>query len=117
MQFKRFILLGLMSCVGLVACQANGAGAAKSSLHIEKVEVYRSDNSTQCGGDNGVSPQAMQRELGDIQVFATRKDYLRGVAFPSVCGGATGDVNVYTIAKQDQAAAEKLGFRVFSAVE
>ena len=116
MQFTRFILLGLMSCVGLVACQANGAGAAKSSLHMEKVEVYRSDNSTQCGGA-GVTPETMQRELGDIQVLAARKDYLRGVAFPSVCGGATGDVNVYTIAKQDQAAAEKLGFRVFQSAE
>ncbi|MDK4624032.1 hypothetical protein [Kingella kingae] len=116
MQFKRFILLGLMSCAGLVACQANGTGAAKSSLHIEKVEVYRSDNSTQCGGA-GVAPETIQRELGDIQVFVARKDYLRGVAFPSVCGGVAGDVNVYTIAKQDQAAAEKLGFRVFSAVE
>lgn len=80
MQFKRFILLGLMSCAGLVACQANGTGAAKSSLHIEKVEVYRSDNSTQCGGA-GVAPETMQRELGDIQVFVARKDYLRGVAW------------------------------------
>ena len=59
----------------------------------------------------------MQRELSGIQVFAARKDELRGVAFPSGGGGATGSINVYTIQQADQAAAEKLGFRVFQAQE
>ena len=119
-------ILFLAASLLLTACANNsgslktnevGFGAAKTSSHAaERIEVYRSDNSAQCHG-GGISPEAMQSELGAIPVFAARKDQLRGVAFPAVCGGATGSINVYTISQDNQAAAEKLGFRVFQAQE
>ena len=109
-------ILATLTIILLAAC-ANGSGSLNSpQTTAQRIEVYRSDNSTQCHG-GGISPEAMQRELSGIQVFAARKDELRGVAFPSVCGGATGSINVYTIQQADQAAAEQRGFRVFQANE
>ena len=109
-------IFATLTIILLAAC-ANGSGSLNSpQTTAQRIEVYRSDNSTQCHG-GGISPEAMQSELGAIPVFAARKDQLRGVAFPAVCGGATGSINVYTISQDNQAAAEKLGFRVFQAQE
>ena len=94
----------------LAACASHSGSLKAASRAATRIEVYRSQ-----GG--GISPEAIQRELSGIQVFAARKDELRGVAFPSVCGGATGSINVYTIQQADQAAAEQRGFRVFQANE
>ena len=101
----------LITTLLLTAC-AHHSGSLKPTPN--RIDVYRSDNATQCGGE-GISPTAMQSELGNIPVFAARKDHLRGVSFPAVCGGATGSVNVYTIPQTSQAAAEQRGFRVFTA--
>ncbi len=112
-----FLLTACANNSGSLKTNEVGFGAAKTSSHAAtRIEVYRSDNAVQCQG-GGISPEAMQRELSGIQVFAARKDELRGVAFPSVCGGATGSINVYTIQQADQAAAEQRGFRVFQANE
>ena len=48
--------------------------------------------------------------LRGITVYAERKDSLSGVAFPAVCGGATGGINVYTIPAAERGRAETLGF-------
>ena len=45
--------------------------------------------------------------------YQMRKDYLRGMMFPTVCGGATGSVNVYTIDADKVQAAQARGFGVF----
>ena len=112
-----FLLTACASHSGSLKTNEVSFGAAKtSSRAAPRIEVYRSDNAIQCQG-GGISPEVMQRELSGIQVFAARKDELRGVAFPSVCGGATGSINVYTIQQADQAAAEQRGFRVFQANE
>ena len=100
----------------LTACASHSGSLKAASRAATRIEVYRSDNAIQCQG-GGISPEAMQRELSGIQVFAARKDELRGVAFPSVCGGATGSINVYTIQQADQATAEQRGFHVFQANE
>ena len=112
-----FLLTACASHSGSLKTNEVSFGAAKtSSRAAPRIEVYRSDNAIQCQG-GGISPEVMQRELSGIQVFAARKDELRGVSFPSVCGGATGSINVYTIQQADQAAAEQRGFRVFQANE
>ena len=109
-------ILFLAASFLLTACASHSVSLKAPSRAATRIEVYRSDNAIQCQG-GGISPEAMQRELSGIQVFAARKDELRGVAFPSVCGGATGSINVYTIQQADQAAAEQRGFRVFQANE
>ena len=112
-----FLLTACASHSGSLKTNEVSFGAAKtSSRAATHIEVYRSDNAVQCQG-GGISPEAMQSELDAIPVFAARKDQLRGVAFPAVCGGTTGSINVYTIQQADQAAAEQRGFRVFQANE
>ncbi len=112
-----FLLTACASHSGSLKTNEVSFGAAKtSSRAAERIEVYRSDNAIQCQG-GGISPEVMQRELSGIQVFAARKDELRGVSFPSVCGGAMGSINVYTIQQADQAVAEQRGFHVFQANE
>lgn len=79
---------------------------------IETVQVYRSDHSRQCQG-GGISLQEMQKMLTNITVYTAAKRTLLNVVFPAVCGGETGNVNVYTIAQKDLARAKKLGFEVW----
>lgn len=95
----------LLSMVLLVAACANTAD-------VLRVDVAKSDGSRQCKGGS-VSLETMQSELQDIKVFAARKDHLRGVAFPAVCGGDTGSVNVYTINANDVEIVKQRGFHVF----
>ncbi|MDO5638484.1 MAG: hypothetical protein Q4G28_01275 [Neisseria sp.] len=79
----------------------------------QTVQVYQSDGSRQCEGA-GVSPEEMQRELDGIRVYAAEKSHLQGVAFPAVCGGATGSINVYTIDAAEQEEAAKRGFNLLN---
>ena len=87
MNIKLFLPILLTT---LTACQS-------ISGSLKTVDVYRSDNARQCEKNSGITPETMRRDLGDIHVYQMRKDYLRGMMFPTVCGGATGSVNVYTI--------------------
>lgn len=85
--------------------------------HTALVQVYRSDGSRQCETGSGSPPPVMQRvlEAAGIPVEATRRDQMRDSAFPAVCGGATGSVNVYTIAAKHMPKAQALGFALWRA--
>ena len=63
----------------------------------------------QCEGA-GISVQEMQKELSGIRVYGAEKSALQDVMFPAVCGGGTGSINVYTIAKADVKQAQARGF-------
>lgn len=76
-----------------------------------RVEIYKSDGSRQCAGA-GIEPQTMATELDGITIYDSRKDQLDRM-YPSVCGGATGSVNVFTIDKADLEKAQRLGFELF----
>lgn len=89
--------------------------AACGCVPAAGVEVYRSDGSRQCEQASGISPEAMRPLLTGIRVLAQRRDVLRTMAFPAVCGGATGHVNVYTVAAGDVDAALARGFTLWSA--
>ncbi len=103
MNIKLFLPILLTT---LTACQS-------ISGSLKTVDVYRSDNARQCEKNSGIAPETMRRDLGDIHVYQMRKDYLRGMMFPTVCGGATGSVNVYTIDADKVQAAQARGFGVF----
>ncbi|MDO4248585.1 MAG: hypothetical protein Q4C79_06440 [Neisseria sp.] len=77
-----------------------------------RIRVYKPDGSRQCEEGSGIGAQAMKQELHGIRVYAAEKQMLYGVMFPTVCGGQTGNINVYTIAAKDQAEAQKRGFAV-----
>lgn len=76
-----------------------------------RIEVYKSDGSRQCA-DVAIDPEVMATELDGITIYDSRKDQLDRM-YPSVCGGATGSVNVFTIDKADLEKAESLGFELF----
>ncbi|MGL5468036.1 MAG: hypothetical protein ACRDCT_07575, partial [Shewanella sp.] len=80
-----------------------------------QIDVYKSDGSRQCQKENentSGSLMNMQNQLANIHVYAAHKDYLRNVMFPTVCGGSTGSVNVYTINSTDLAKAQQRGFQL-----
>lgn len=97
----------IMTGIVLTACATQPPTQNQSSSVIE---VYQSDLSRQCEG-NGVSPEQMKEKLQNITVYGMRKGQLNH-AYPSVCGGQTGKINIYTIAKKDLAQAQKLGFEI-----
>lgn len=82
----------------------------------QTVEVYKSDDARQCM-HKGITPEEMQKQLGQIHVYQTRKAHLKNVAFPSVCGGETGTINVYRIAEYDVEQAKKYGFMLLNTDE
>lgn len=88
----------------LTACATQSQTQQSSAT----VDVYQSDLSRQCEG-NGVSPEQMKEKLQNITVYAMRKGQLN-MMYPSVCGGQTGKINIYTIAQKDLAQAQTLGF-------
>jgi len=75
------------------------------------VEVFVDDGSVQCG-PAGVAPQATAKTLIDhgIKVSRSTCGYMDGMAFPSVCGGGDGSINVHTIAADQLQPAVDLGY-------
>lgn len=79
------------------------------------VDIYRYTGSTQCDFGSGISIEVMRQELVDAGItytnYYTSSD---GNAYPSVCGGATGEINVFTIHEKQVPLAETLGFKQLS---
>lgn len=105
--FSAALCAGILS---LTACaHSDGLNKPATEPSEKRVRIYKSDGSRQCEG-GGISPEAMKSQLQGIRVYAAEKQTLHGMIFPSVCGGQTGSINVYTIAEQDLPKAEKRGF-------
>ncbi|VEG13458.1 hypothetical protein [Moraxella cuniculi] len=104
---KKSLFLLAICGVFLTACQSQNP-----NLNSARMDIYKSDESVQCGG-GGISPEQMRSQLQNIVVYQMRKGQLNR-AYPAVCGGATGSVNIYTIDKGQLAQAEQLGFAPFS---
>lgn len=77
----------------------------------KKVLIFKPDGSLQCGMGQAITPEVMQKELGDIKVFKAenRSD---GLMHIQACGSATGMINVYEIQQGDLDEALKKGFKV-----
>lgn len=94
-----------VAALSLTACLPTTGGS-----HESRIQVYKHDGSRQC--EAGISPADMQKELQGIRVYAAEKSELLDRAYPEVCGGDTGTINVYTIETKDRSEAEKRGFKV-----
>lgn len=125
----RFVLLGLCA-VAFLGCasgkclqSANAASAAKSPASndkakdamkpeskLDRVKVYKSDGSLQCGQGKAIAVSDMQKELGDIEVFSSQNKN-DGRMRIQVCGSPTGNANVYEIDRKNLEAALKKGFK------
>jgi hypothetical protein len=82
----------------------------KNILPTDTVRVFKYDGSQQCGMGKAISLATMQNELKGIQVISS-ENKADGLMHMTVCGGNTGNANVYTILKKDLASAAKAGFR------
>jgi hypothetical protein len=98
------IIIGLLLSMPLLpACEQD---------ITDTVMVYQADGSVQCEAfDKAQSLQAMQAELinGGIDVIAAHCGH-DGLARTAVCGGTTGNLNIFIIPLQNQADAASLGF-------
>lgn len=119
---KLLMILPLLFVVG--ACshgncrsQKNGEMTAKTSevpvvasSTTDRVKVYKSDGSLQCGQGKQIPLAEMQKQLKGIVVHSsTNKN--DGLMRIQVCGSPTGNHNVYEIDRKDLEAALKAGFK------
>ena len=82
---------------------------AKKDL-TQRVFVYKSDGSLQCGQGEKNDINLMKKDLGAIEIFSAENKH-DGMMRIQVCGAPTGYSNVYEINNNDLEAALKLGFK------
>ncbi len=109
---RRWVSLLLCSLMALLLTAGASANpAADDIIGPERlVKVYKYDQSTQCNND-GIPLEKMQEELTEagIRVHCAQKGN-DGNAYPAVCGGATGNINIYQIDAGNLPLARRLGF-------
>ncbi|UYL08166.1 hypothetical protein B9G69_014030 [Bdellovibrio sp. SKB1291214] len=95
--------------------QADGGAAVTSTTNTsDRVKVFKPDGSLQCGQGKRIPLPDMQKDLGSIQVFSS-KNANDGMMRIQLCGSPTGNCNVYEIDRKDLAAAQKAGFKEWTA--
>lgn len=89
---------------------SHGGSTIKPESKLDKVKVFKTDGSLQCGQGKAISIAEMQKDLKDIKVHSSinKND---GMMRPQVCGAPTGNCNVYEIDRKNLEAAIKLGFK------
>lgn len=105
---KRIFAFGL--CALTSACAHQTLPQHQSPSHINTIKVFKSDQSKQCEA-RGIAPDDMRQELIQVgvDVLCTHKAY-DGMMHASVCGGATGAINVFVIHSDNLGDAKALGF-------
>lgn len=101
----------LLLVMALGACAAPPAGPATGAATGAPVmQVFKSRSAVQCG-DRGTPPEVMRAELERVGIRVHRATCgTDGRMRPTVCGGGTGELNLFNIAASDQARAQALGF-------
>lgn len=101
-----------MNALPVMAVSALLAGLGGCLAVGDTIEVYRNDGARQCEG-GGINIEAMRPLLGNIPVYAARKDHVYTEAYPEVCGAPMNSVNVYTIDRNRWPQAQVRGFQRF----
>jgi tetrahydromethanopterin S-methyltransferase subunit H len=117
-----FILLILVACASdadslmeTETIETNPMESKLTKANTTDIEIYISNGKKQCL-NNALSIDVTKGYLdtAGINVSAHSCGLLNGVMYPSVCGGATGQVHVFTIEKSDLDKAKVLGFTAVS---
>lgn len=98
-----------MTTFSLLAGCASGHCRGRAVASDQKVFVYKPDGSLQCGKKNGMSADEMAEQLKEIKVYS-RENKHDGQMHMTLCGTATGRINVYEIDMKDLGKARSLGF-------
>ena len=106
--YTSFILLTLVAC-------ASGAESivesSVSKMFKTEINVYISNGKQQC--ENNALPITVTKSYlvdAGIGISAQSCGILNGVMYASVCGGASGQVHIFTIDKNDLDKAKAIGF-------
>lgn len=100
-----------VSLAGILILGGCAAGYCRTArTPVQNVFVYKPDGSLQCGQGKAISVETMAKELESIKVVSMRKD-TDGMLRPTVCGAATGQINVYEIPFNQLGKALKRGFK------
>ena len=104
-----FILLFLTQCSSK-PCIPEGFVKNRNS---QMIEVYKPDETKQCGMGKEIVLESMEKEFNDVgvEVLGRRKDQ-DNLFRITVCGTPTGKINVYRIYASDFKKAEKLSFKL-----
>lgn len=117
----RFNWLAIGLTVMAVGCSSGGAdpdsGLISDPPLPTTVRVFISNGHTQCN-DNAMRLSQTQMMLvnAGIDVLDSACGAITGVAFPAVCGGPTGEINLHTIRQVNLSDADRLGFRDVAAI-
>jgi len=105
---KKILALGL--CALTSACAHQTLPQSQHSSESSSIKVFKSDQSKQCE-DQGIAPDDMRQELIQVgvDVLCSHKAY-DGMMHASVCGGATGAINVFVIHRDNLGDAKALGY-------
>lgn len=108
--------LVVMCALGASLAGCGGEGDAADSP-IEKLRpgnavVYEGRGRLQCDFTGGSTPQqsALKLTAAGIDVLRSGCGAMTGVAFPAVCGGASGEILLHEIRTVNLADAERAGF-------
>ena len=81
------------------------------------VKVFIGNGHTQCNDDAiPLSQTQMMLVHAGIDVLSSACGVITGVAYPAVCGGGTGEINLHTIRAVNLFDAERMGFRDVAAI-
>lgn len=100
-------LLIITSCIILTACNSD----VEIDENYQHVRVYKDDQALSCNTQAGIPVRSHGEELleQNIEIHCSQKGN-DGFAYPEICGGDTGSINIFTIHKGDLATAESIGF-------
>ncbi|WP_331351565.1 hypothetical protein [Cellvibrio sp. UBA7671] len=114
MLFNRVVSIAIVTLSTLLSACGGDGETSEPQLKLtgpNQVKVFKSDNSIQCESE-GIPLDEMRLELAKagIDVICAQKTH-DGMGYPSVCGGGTGNINVYVIQNSNLPDAEKLGYK------
>lgn len=114
--FRYGFLVMVMLFTGSVAVSAAERGLPSDGINplVPPVQltlkVFKSALSTQCYND-GIPLDVMAQELADAGVkFTCAQRAFDGMAYPTVCGAPTGEINVFQISAADLTTVQQLGY-------
>lgn len=103
-------ILALGFCVLASACAQQNSLESQNQSQAKTIKVFKADQSKQCEAQ-GIAADDMRQELIQVgvDVLCSHKAY-DGMMHASVCGGATGAINVFVIHSDDLGDEKALGY-------
>ncbi|HEU5134599.1 MAG TPA: hypothetical protein VFU13_05585 [Steroidobacteraceae bacterium] len=112
----KFSALLAVAALGAILSGCGGEGDAtdppRDAVLPGNTVVFEGRQRVQCDFTGGITPQqsAMKLTTAGVDVLKSGCGAMTGVAYPAVCGGATGEILLHEIRRENLDAAERAGF-------